>query len=47
MRYPKTISINPNRVEVAPFEPKLCQNDTPELRNILEAFLGTKIRNSD
>ena len=31
-----------NGVQVAPFGLKLCQNDAPDLRIILEALLGPK-----
>ena len=34
--------MDPNRVQVAPFGPKLCQNDAPDLRIILGALLGPK-----
>ena len=37
-----TIKINLNGVQVAPFGPKLCQNDATELRIILEASPGPK-----
>ena len=38
--------MDPNRVQVAPFGPKLCQNDAPDLRIILGAlrdYLGDHI----
>ena len=34
--------MDPNRVQVAPFGPKLGQNDAPELRIIFQALLGPK-----
>ena len=38
----------PNRVEVAPFGPKLCQNVAPRLRIVFQALLGpnTQFKNS-
>ena len=42
MRYPKTIKMDPNRVEVGPFGPKLCQNVAPRLRIIFQALPGLK-----
>ena len=42
MRYHKTTRMDPNRVEVAPYGPKLCQNVAPRLRIIFEAFLRPK-----
>ena len=47
MRYPKTIKIGLNGVQVAPFGPKRCQNDAPDLRIIFPALLGpkTKLKN--
>ena len=41
-RLSKTIKIVLNRVQVAPFGLKLCQNDAPDLRIILGALLGPK-----
>ena len=32
----------PNRVDVGPFGPKLCQNVAPRLRIIFQALLGPK-----
>ena len=42
MKCPKTIELALNGVQVAPFGLKLCQNDAPDLRIILEALLGPK-----
>ena len=44
MRYPKTTKMDPNRVEVAPFGPKLCQNVAPRLRIIFQTLLGLKTK---
>ena len=38
----KHIKIDLNRVQVAPFGPKLGQNDAPDLRIILDRFLDQK-----
>ena len=38
----KTIKIDLNGVQVAPFGLKLCQNDAPDLRIIFPALLGPK-----
>ena len=42
MRYPKTIKIGLSGVQVAPFGPKLGQNDAPDLRIIFQTLLGPK-----
>ena len=42
IRSPKTIKMDLNRVHVAPFGPKLCQNVAPRLRIIFQALLGPK-----
>ena len=39
---PKTIKIDLNGVQVAPFGPKLGQNDAPDLRIIFQTLLGPK-----
>ena len=39
---PQNHENDPNRVEVAPFGPKLCQNVAPRLRIIFQALLGPK-----
>ena len=44
MRYPKTIKMDPNQVEVAPFGPKLCQNVAPRLRIIFQSLLVPKAK---
>ena len=43
VRYPKTIKMDPNRVEVGPCGPKLCQNVGPRLRIIFQALLDPKV----
>ena len=47
MRYPKTIQIDPNEVQVAPFGPKLWQNVALRLRIIFQALLGLKAQLKD
>ena len=42
MKCPKTMKLALNGVQVAPFGLKLCQNDAPDLRIILEALLCPK-----
>ena len=42
MRHPKTIKMGLNGVQVAPFGPKLGQNDAPDLRIIFRTLLGPK-----
>ena len=44
MRYPKTIKMDPNRVEVAPFGAKLCQNVATRLRIMLDRSLDPKTK---
>ena len=42
MKYPKTIKMGLNGVQVAPFGPKLGQNDAPDLRIIFRTLLDPK-----
>ena len=43
-RYPKTVIMDPSRVDVPSFGPKVCQNVAPRLRIIFQALLGPKAR---
>ena len=42
MKVTKTIQMDLNGVEVAPFGPKLCQNIAPRLRIFIQALLRLK-----
>ena len=42
MRYPKTMKMDLNHVQVGTFGLKLCQNVAPRLRIIFQALLGPK-----